>query len=50
LIKGTTGDPKAAFSYNSQRDWVTKAFQYAGISLHRETHIRRSLGAQMAEL
>jgi hypothetical protein len=25
LIKATTGDPKAAFSYNSQRDWAAKA-------------------------
>jgi hypothetical protein len=50
LIKGTTRDPKAAFSYNSQRDWVTKAFQYAGISSHKKTHMRRSSGAQMAEL
>jgi hypothetical protein len=50
LIKGTTGDPKAAFSDNSQRDWVTKAFQYAGISSHKKTHFGRSSGAQMAEL
>ena len=50
LIKATTGDPKAAFSYNSQQDWVAKAFKYAGITLHKKTHIRRSSGAQMAEL
>ena len=50
LIKATTGDPKAAFSYNSQQDWVAKAFKYAGITLHKKTHTRRSSGAQMAEL
>jgi hypothetical protein len=50
LIKGTTGDPKAAFSYNSQREWVAKAFKYAGITSHKKTHIGRSSGAQMAEL
>jgi hypothetical protein len=26
VIKGTTGDPKAAFSYNSQQEWIVKAF------------------------
>ena len=31
LIKRTAGDPKAAFSYNSQREWAAKAFQYAGV-------------------
>jgi hypothetical protein len=52
LIKGTTGasDPKAAFSYNSQRDWVAKAFQYASIFSQKKTHIGRSAGAKMAEL
>jgi hypothetical protein len=50
LIKGSTGDPKAAFSYNSQRDWVAKAFHYAGIFSQKKTHIGRSAGAKMAEL
>ena len=50
LIKGTTKDPKAAFSYNSQRDWVAKAFQYVGISSNKKTYIGRSSAAQMAEL
>ena len=32
LIKGSTGDREAAFSYNSQREWVAKAFGYIGIT------------------
>ena len=31
LIKSSTGSREAAFSYNSQREWVAKAFQYVGI-------------------
>jgi hypothetical protein len=52
LIKNSTGtgNPKAAFSYNSQRDWVAKAFQYVGIFSQKKTHIGRSAGAKMAEL
>ena len=50
MIKGTTGDPKAAFSYNSQREWVAKAFQYASIFSHKKTHIGRSAAAKLAEL
>ena len=49
LIKGSTSTT-AAFSYNSQREWVTRAFQYAGIFSQKKTHIGRSAGAKMAEL
>jgi hypothetical protein len=48
LIKATTGDPKAAFSYNSQRDWVAKAFKYAGITSHKKTHIRQRASEEAA--
>lgn len=50
LIKSSTGDREAAFSYNSQRDWVTKAFQYVGVFSQKKTHIGRSAGAKTAEL
>lgn len=50
LIKASTGDPTAAFSYNSQRDWVARAFQYAGISSQKKTHLTRSASAKLAEL
>ena len=50
LIKGSTGDSKTAFSYNSQRDWVTRAFEYAGVFSKKKTHTGRSAGAKMAEL
>ena len=40
LIKSSTGDPKAAFSYNSQRDRVTKAFQYTSIFSQKKTPYR----------
>jgi hypothetical protein len=50
LIKGTTRDPKAAFSYNSQREWAAKAFEYAGITSSKKTYIGRSSAAKLAEL
>ena len=55
LIKGVGAgssklDRTSAFSYNSQRDWVTKAFGYAGITSKKKTHIGRSSGAKTAEL
>lgn len=50
LIKGSTGSREAAFSYNSQREWVAKAFQYIGVASQKKTHIGRSAGAKMAEL
>ena len=40
----------AAFSYNSQRDWVVKAFSYAGVTSQKKTHVGRSSGAKTAEL
>jgi centromere DNA-binding complex CBF3 subunit-like protein/transcriptional activator of glycolytic enzymes GCR1 len=61
LIKGTRGtrtdltaplltDPTAPLSYNSQRDWIVKAFSYAGIRSTQKTHVGRSSGAKTAEL
>jgi hypothetical protein len=50
LIKGSGADCTAAFSYNSQRDWVVKAFAYAGIASTKKTHVGRSSGAKTAEL
>jgi hypothetical protein len=50
LIKGSTGDREAAFSYNSQREWVAKAFGYIGIASQKKTHIGRGSGAKMVEL
>ena len=51
LIKAsTTGSSTAPFSYNSQRDWVIKAFQYAGIFSAKKTHLPRGAGAKLAEL
>ena len=48
VIKGS--NRTEAFSYNAQRDWVVKAFQYAGITSRKKTHIGRSSGAKTAEL
>ena len=31
LLKSTDASPTFEFAYNSQRDWVIKAFAYAGI-------------------
>jgi len=50
LIKGSAANPTAAFSYNSQREWVMRAFGYAGIFSQKKTHTGRSSGAKMAEL
>jgi hypothetical protein len=50
LIKASTGDRTTAFSYNSQRDWVAKAYSYAGISSQKKTHLPRSGAAKLAEL
>ena len=50
LIKAMAGDPSAAFSYNSQREWVAKAFQYAGIRSQKKTYLGRSAGAKLVEL
>ena len=48
LIKASCS--ATALSYNSQREWVTKAFQYAGISSAKKTHLGRSAGAKLVEL
>lgn len=48
LIKGA--DPTTALSYNSQRDWVVKAFAYVGIASKTKTNTSRSSGAKTAEL
>ncbi|KJZ70673.1 hypothetical protein HIM_09946 [Hirsutella minnesotensis 3608] len=48
LIKGNGADRTAAFSYNSQRDWVVKAFAYAGVTSQKKTHVGRSSGARTA--
>lgn len=50
LIKGIGSDPKKPLSYNSQQDWVVKAFGYAGVSSNKKTHVGRSSGAKTAEL
>ncbi|KAM4055573.1 centromere DNA-binding protein complex CBF3 subunit, domain 2 domain-containing protein [Hirsutella rhossiliensis] len=38
LIKGNGTGRTAAFSYNSQREWVVKAFAYAGVTSQKKTH------------
>ena len=50
LIKSSAGDRETAFSYNSQREWVAKAFQAVGVFSQKKTHIGRSAGAKTAEL
>jgi len=50
LLKSTEAGPSSEFAYNSQRDWVVKAFAYAGIQSNKKTYIGRSSGAKMAEL
>ena len=52
LIK-TTGPGASrttAISYLSQRDWVGKAFRYAGVVSNKKTQVGRSSGAKTAEL
>ncbi|XP_044717917.1 centromere DNA-binding protein complex CBF3 subunit [Hirsutella rhossiliensis] len=44
LIKGNGTGRTAAFSYNSQREWVVKAFAYAGVTSQKKTHVGRSSG------
>ena len=39
LIKSSARDHKAAFLYNLQQKWVTKAFQNINIFLQKKTHI-----------
>ena len=50
LLKSTEAGPTSALAYNSQRDWVIKAFAYAGIRSNKKTHVGRSSGAKTAEL
>jgi hypothetical protein len=53
LLKGGYGsgsDPATPLSYNSQRDWVARAFKYTGIISNKKTHVGRSSGAKIAEL
>lgn len=44
------GDRNAELAYNTQYDWASKAFEYAGITAKKVTHAPRGSGAQMAEL
>jgi hypothetical protein len=50
LLKSNNAHRTAALAYNSQRNWVVKAFGYAGVSSQKKTHIGRSSGAKTAEL
>lgn len=50
LLKSTDAGPTSELAYNSQRDWVIKAFAYAGIRSNKKTHVGRSSGAKTAEL
>ena len=50
LIKGTGINATAELSYNSQREWVARAFDYVGIASKKKTHLGRSAGAQSVEL
>ena len=50
LIKASGVNRTAAIAYNSQRDWVVKAFTYAGVMSQKKTHVGRSSGAKTAEL
>ena len=50
LLKSTSGDRTAELAYNTQRDWVTKAFGHAGVTSQKKTHVPRSGGAKTAEL
>jgi hypothetical protein len=49
-LKSYGPDRTAALSYYSQRDWVVKAFGYAGVTSQKKTHVGRSSGAKTAEL
>jgi hypothetical protein len=50
LLKSTDASPTSIFAYNSQRDWVIKAFAYAGIQSNKKTYVGRSSGVKTAEL
>ncbi|KAK3898183.1 transcriptional activator of glycolytic enzymes-domain-containing protein, partial [Staphylotrichum tortipilum] len=50
LIKAAGTDPSAGISYNTQRSWVSRAFDYAGVVSAKKTHAGQSSGAKTAEL
>lgn len=50
VIKAAGADPSAGISYNTQRSWVSRAFDYAGVVSAKKTHAGRSSGAKTAEL
>jgi hypothetical protein len=53
VIKGGHGagsDPAQPVAYNTQRDWITRAFTYAGITSNKKTYVGRSSGVKIAEL
>ena len=52
LLKGSAAGTSSAaqLAYNSQLEWVTKAFRYAGVVSRKKTHTGRPSGAKMAEL
>lgn len=50
LIKAAGTDPCAGVSYNTQRSWVSRAFNFAGVISTKKTHAGRSSGAKTAEL
>jgi hypothetical protein len=37
-------------SYNTQRDWVSRAFAMIGLNSTKKTHLFRAIGAKLAEL
>jgi hypothetical protein len=50
LIKANGTAPAVGISYNTQRYWVSQAFDYAGVVSAKKTHAGRSSGAKTAEL
>jgi len=51
LLKSSgRGDRTAMLAYNTQLDWINKAFEYAGVPSKKKTHSGRGSGAKMAEL
>jgi hypothetical protein len=53
LLKATgagAGAGADGLAYNSQREWVVRAFGYAGVVSQKKTHVGRSSGAKTAEL
>jgi hypothetical protein len=51
LLKATgAGAGADGLAYNSQREWVVRAFDYAGVVSQKKTHVGRSSGAKTAEL